>query len=202
MIPGILVVDDDLPFRGLVVEIISSEGYRVLEADSSEEALTVLSREEIDLVLTDLRMPGLSGIELARRVRSSARAPAVIIMTAYGTIPQAVEAMQAGVADYLTKPLESPAALRQLIRRILGERSEFAGASGESLSPDPEVLEILSLVDRAATTNATILITEAGGYLLVVLHEDLGNGTLLAGSQQRVLMGGDIAVTLNVTLHT
>jgi len=163
MIPTVLVVDDDLAFRGLVVEIIKSEGYRLLEAASSEEALTVLAREVVDLVLTDQRMPGLSGIELARRARTSARAPAVIVMTAYGTIPQAVEAMQAGVADYLTKPLESPAALRQLIRRVLGERAESGHPDGEFLSRDPEVLELLALVDRAAATDATVLITGDSG---------------------------------------
>jgi DNA-binding NtrC family response regulator len=163
MTPAILVVDDDLAFRGLVVEIIGSQSYRLHEAGSAEEALAILSREEIDLVLTDQRMPGLSGIDLARRVRSSARAPSVIVMTAYGTIPQAVEAMQAGATDYLTKPLESPAALRQLVRRVLGERQEADAASGEFLSRDPAMLEILSLVDRAATTDATILINGESG---------------------------------------
>jgi len=159
----ILVVDDDPPFRGLVAEILRSDDYCVLECGSGEEALQALTEEKIDLVISDQRMPGLSGIELTRRVRSSAQAPAVIVMTAYGTIPQAVEAMQAGVADYLTKPLESPQALRQLVRRVLGERGSSLTSSNEFLSRDPEVLEILSLVDRAAATDATVLITGESG---------------------------------------
>lgn len=163
MSPTILVVDDDEAFRGLVVEILASEGYRVLEAGSAEAALGVLSGTAVDLVLTDQRMPGITGVELARRARTSASPPEVIIMTAYGTIAQAVEAMQSGVADYLTKPLESPAALRQLVRRALGDRSEAQPSGREFLSRDPRVLEILSVIDRAAATNATILLTGESG---------------------------------------
>jgi len=163
MTATILVVDDDHAFRGLVVEIIGSEGYRVLETDNAEAALEILSDRRIDLVLTDQRMPGMTGVELARRVRSSAHPPEVVVMTAYGTIAQAVEAMQSGVADYLTKPLESPEALRRLVRRVLGDRVESQPATGDFLSRDPRVLEILSVVDRAATTDATILLTGESG---------------------------------------
>ena len=163
MTPTILVVDDDHAFRGLVVDIIGSEGYRVLEADNAESALDILSSTTVDLVLTDQRMPGITGVELARRARSSAHPPEVIVMTAYGTIAQAVEAMQSGVADYLTKPLESPSAVRQLIRRVLGDRIEAQPSIGEFLTRDPRVLEILSVLDRAAATDATILITGESG---------------------------------------
>jgi len=161
--PAVLVVDDDRGFRELVVEIIGSEGYRVLEAASAEAALEILAANEIDLVLTDQRMPGLDGVELARRVRSSAHPPEVIVMTAYGTIAEAVNAMQSGVADYLTKPLESPAALRRLVRRVLGERPSATPASHDFLSRDPRVLELLTVLDRAAATDATVLITGESG---------------------------------------
>ena len=163
MTPTVLVVDDDRAFRELVVEIIGSEGYRVLEAASAEAALEILAADEIDLVLTDQRMPGLDGVELARRVRSSARPPEVVVMTAYGTIAEAVTAMQSGVADYLTKPLESPAALRRLVRRVLGERPSATPASHDFLSRDPRVLELLTVLDRTAATDATVLITGESG---------------------------------------
>jgi DNA-binding NtrC family response regulator len=163
MTQTILVVDDDRAFRELIVEIISSEGYRVLEADNAETALDRLSSTEVDLVLTDQRMPGMDGVELARRVRTSAHPPEVVVMTAYGTIAQAVEAMQSGVADYLTKPLESPSALRRLVRRVLGERNEIPPPSGDFLTRAPRVLEMLSVLDRAAVTDATILITGESG---------------------------------------
>jgi DNA-binding NtrC family response regulator len=163
MTPTILVVDDDRSFRELVVDILSSEGYRLLQAEHADQAIEQLAAEDIDLVLTDQRMPRLSGLELARRVRSAAHPPAVVLMTAYGTIPEAVEAMRLGVSDYLTKPLESPAALRQLVRKLVGERAESTASTGEFLSRDPEILEMLALVDRAAATDATILITGESG---------------------------------------
>lgn len=163
MPPTILVVDDDDAFRELLVDILRPEGYRVLEAASAEEALELASRERADLVLTDQRMPGMDGIELVRRLRAAADPPAIVVMTAYGTIPQAVEAVRLGAADYLTKPLESPAALRQLVRRVLGERSRPRDEVGEFLTRDPATLEMLTLADRAAATDATVLIVGESG---------------------------------------
>ena len=158
----VLVVDDDDAFRGLVVDILRAGGYRLLEAGDGGEALAILSETRVDLVLTDQRMPVLDGLELARRASRAAEPPSVIVMTAYGTIPDAVEAVHAGAADYLTKPLESPDALRRLVRRILGER-HAAQDSGEFLTRDPAVLEVLALADRAAATDATVLIVGESG---------------------------------------
>ena len=87
------------------------------------------------------------------------RNTAVVLMTAYGTIPEAVEAVRSGVADYLTKPLESPAFLRQLVSRVVGERAQAADPAGEFLSRDPQTLEMLALLDRAAATDTTIRAT-------------------------------------------
>ena len=91
-------------------------------------------------------MPGLGGIELARRVRAASPASAVILMTAFGTIPDAVEALRLGVSDYLTKPLESPARLRALIRRVLGELPDEKNIDTQTfLSRDPRGLEMLAV---------------------------------------------------------
>lgn len=163
MITTVLVVDDDRAFRELVVDILASEGYRLLQASDGTEALRTVAVERVDLVLTDQRMPGLGGLELIRRLQVASDAPAVVLMTAYGTIPEAVEAVRLGALDYLTKPLESPAALRKSIRSLLGERARSGPIGDDFLSRDPEMLEMLALADRAAVTDATILITGESG---------------------------------------
>ena len=164
MTPTILVVDDDPAFRELVVEILASAGYLVRQVGSAEEALIELATEPVRLVLTDQQMPGLDGLELTRRVRAGSNPPAVVVMTAFGTIPQAVEAVRLGAADYITKPLESPAALRQLVRQVLGEATGVEeGGADLFLTRDPDTLATLALADRAAATDATVLITGASG---------------------------------------
>ncbi|RPH57335.1 sigma-54-dependent Fis family transcriptional regulator, partial [bacterium] len=159
----VLVVDDDAAFRELVVDILRPEGYRLLEAGSGEEALRVASREVPDLVVTDQKMPGLDGLELTRRLRASSHPPPVLLLTAYGTIPQAVEAVHLGAADYLTKPLESPEALRRAVRGVLGRRAARPATEEEFLTRDPATLEMLALADRAAATDATVLLTGESG---------------------------------------
>ena len=174
MIPTILVVDDDDAFRTLVVDILEGREYRLLEAADAEEALTILSHERVDLVLTDQQMPGIDGLELTRRVLAAADPPSVILMTAFGTIPNAMEAVRLGATDYLTKPLESPGALRDLVSRTLGER-ERPNDDGEFLTRDPLTLEMLTIADRTAVTDATVLITGESGTGKEVLAHRLHN---------------------------
>ncbi len=165
-LPRVLVVDDDDAFRESVVDMLSREGYRLQAVASAEEALELSAQGQVDLVLTDQRMPGMDGLELVRRLRASATPPAILLMTAYGTIPQAVEAVRSGACDYLTKPLESPQVLRAAIRRALGASRplapEAAGFDG-FLTRDPATLEVLALADRAAATDATVLILGESG---------------------------------------
>ncbi|HNU83491.1 MAG TPA: response regulator, partial [Thermoanaerobaculia bacterium] len=80
MIPTVLVVDDDDGFRALLLDILRLEGYRLLAAASAEQALSLLERDRADLVLTDRRLPGLDGLELARRLRAQPRPPVVVLV--------------------------------------------------------------------------------------------------------------------------
>jgi DNA-binding NtrC family response regulator len=155
----ILVADDEPTFRALLADILEQAGHEVVEVADGAAALAALERGGFDLVLSDQRMPRLDGLELLRRVRALASAPPFVMLTAYGTIPDAVEAVRLGAADYLTKPLPSPAALTAVVERVL------APAVGETsfVTGDPRVLELLETVDRVAARDVSILITGESG---------------------------------------
>ena len=151
----ILVADDEPSFRELLADILEGAGHEVVEARDGAEALAALERGQFDLVLADQRMPRMDGLELLRRSRQLAAPPQVVMLTAYGTIPEAVEAVRLGAADYLTKPLPSPAALLAAVGRLLAPE-EGAGAF---VTEDPTVKELLDLIDGSRPADATVLIT-------------------------------------------
>ena len=155
----ILVADDEPSFRELLADILEAAGHEVVEARDGEEALAALERGVYDLVLTDQRMPGIGGLELLRRIRQRAAPPPVVMLTAYGTIPEAVEAVRLGAADYLTKPLPSPAALLAAVDRLLVPEV----AAGPFVTEDPTLLELLDLVDTVARRDVAVLITGESG---------------------------------------
>lgn len=112
----ILVVDDEGANRYSVSKTLQKVGYMVSEAANGEEALDMITRQAFDVVLTDIRMPGIDGIELLRRIREQAPEVIVILMTAYATLGNAVEALRLGAHDYLIKP-SSSADIRQSVAR-------------------------------------------------------------------------------------
>ncbi|MDX2075618.1 MAG: response regulator transcription factor [bacterium] len=112
----VLVVDDEGANRYSVSKTLQKVGYVVSEAANGEEALEIIARQPFDVVLTDIRMPGLDGIELLRRIREQAPEIIVILMTAYATLGNAVEALRLGAHDYLIKP-SSSADIRQSVAR-------------------------------------------------------------------------------------
>ena len=171
----ILVVDDDEMMRSFLSTVLREEGYVVEEAGSGKQALENLHRSEFDLVVTDLRMPDLSGVEVireGRKVRPDAR---WIIVTAYGSIGSAVEAMQGGASDYLTKPFRDPDALRHVVRRVLREAEAETRISllseeiGRRFPPIEMIFlgegmaEVHRMVREVAPTTATVLVTGQSG---------------------------------------
>jgi DNA-binding NtrC family response regulator len=171
----ILIVDDDELMRSFLHTVLTEEGHKVAEAKSGREAFSALSREEFDLVVTDLRMPDLSGLDLMREGRTVRPDARWVIVTAYGSIGNAVEAMKAGASDYLTKPFHSPDELRHVIRRVLKEADAEARISllSEELGrrfPPAEMIflgkkmdEVHRLVREVAPTSASVLITGSSG---------------------------------------
>ncbi|MGV8038619.1 MAG: sigma-54-dependent transcriptional regulator [Thermoanaerobaculaceae bacterium] len=171
----ILVADDEPSFRELLADILEGAGHEVVTVRDGSEALAALERGAWDLVLTDQRMPRVDGLELLRRVNERASRPPVVMLTAFGTIPEAVEAVRLGAADYLTKPIASPAALLAVVNRLLAPQ-----APGETsfVTEAPALKEVLGLVDTVAPRDVTVFVTgESGtGKELVArrLHERSG----------------------------
>jgi two-component system, NtrC family, response regulator AtoC len=171
----ILVVEDDETFRGFLDTILSDEGYEVRTAFDGQEGLRLLRRETFDLVVSDLKLPGKSGLELFRETRQEICPPPFIFLTAFGRVDDAVAAMKDGAVDFLTKPLENPDMLLSLVRRTMAdlERSrvyvslkeaEAAGLPPEELVFAGEVMqEVRKLVHLVAVTEANVLICGESG---------------------------------------
>jgi DNA-binding NtrC family response regulator len=172
---SILVVDDEPTIRLLVTSILKDEGYAVTAAASGEEALQLTTRRYFHLVVTDLKMPGISGVELLGRLKHDNPDTAVILLTAFGTVEGAVEAMKKGACDYLLKPLANPDELRLAVRRALKEqrladeaaalRQAEAAAFpfGEIIARDPKMQAALDLARSVAPADATVLLTGETG---------------------------------------
>jgi DNA-binding NtrC family response regulator len=170
----ILVVDDEPAQRELVGGFLRKHGFDVVEAGGGKEAVARFNRDPFDLVLTDQRMPDLSGVEVLEAVRSTSPETAVVIMTAFGTIETAVSAIKAGAADYLSKPLNLDELLHRVhqvrerhslvaenreLREALAGRHRVEGIIGDS----GRMQEVLSLVRRVAPSDATVLIRGESG---------------------------------------
>jgi two-component system response regulator AtoC len=172
---SILVVDDEPAMRLLLSSILKDEGYEVAAAATGEEALQLVARQHFRLVITDLKMPGISGLELLSRIKRDDPETAVILLTAFGSVEGAVEAMRQGAAHYLLKPLANPDELRLVVRRVLEERrladeaatlrqaSEAVFPFGQIITEDPKMRTVLDLARSVASTDATVLITGETG---------------------------------------
>src|SRR4030042_7114343 len=114
----ILVVDDEPSMRTTLSILLKREGYQVSQAGDGVEAIKMLEPGEYDMVLTDLKMEGVDGIELLRHVRAAAPQTEVLIFTAYGTIATAVEAMKLGAYDYIGKPFDEEELLLKVARAL------------------------------------------------------------------------------------
>jgi two-component system NtrC family response regulator len=170
----VLVVDDEPAQRELLGGFLARHGYEVVTAADGRSALARFEQDPFDAVLLDQKMPDLSGLEVLAQVRRRSPETGVIIMTAYGTIETAVQAIKAGAADYLQKPLQLDELLHRLrqvcerrqlltenreLRAALAERHRIEGIIGES----GPMQEVLSLVRRVAPTDATVLIRGESG---------------------------------------
>jgi DNA-binding NtrC family response regulator len=117
----ILIVDDEEGVRDGLRELLKDEGYAAICAENGEEALKILRREHVDLILTDMRMPGMSGIDLLKKVHEINEDLGVIILTGYGEIESYIEAMSFGAMEYVSKPFKANE-LKFIVNKILQEK--------------------------------------------------------------------------------
>ncbi|GAH53781.1 unnamed protein product, partial [marine sediment metagenome] len=170
MYPGrILLVDDESHVLELLSVALEDEGYRILTANNGRKALDQLKKEEPQVVLLDIRMPDLDGVEVLRQIKEINKATSVIMMTAYGAMDTVVKAMQLGAYDYLTKPLDLKK-VKVLIRRALEAQEltrEIASLRSELkekyqlekvVGKHPKMLEVYKMIGRVMDNKATVLI--------------------------------------------
>ncbi len=170
----ILVIDDERNIRTGLQAALELDGYEVLLAADGKEGLDIALHSDIDLVITDLRMPGVSGEEVLRRVCSETPGIPVIVLTGHGTVESAVDAMRSGAYDFLTKPLNLDR-LSLLVRRALQSRElslqnrelerEIAGKKSfeHIIGKSQAMLRVFDVVKRVASTKASVLITGESG---------------------------------------
>lgn len=156
----VLVVDDDRHLLEALCATLELAGISVLGASDGASALELLAARDVGLVISDVGMAPMDGLALLAEVRRRRPEVPVALMTAYGLVEQAVEAMRAGAADYLSKPIEAEA-LVALANRLLTVPSE-AAPSG-FIAEDPRTLEVLNLATRVAKSSATVLLTGESG---------------------------------------
>jgi DNA-binding NtrC family response regulator len=188
---GILIVDDEFSVRDCLLNWFRKDGFRTATAENATAALRKLQEETWDIVLLDIKMPGMDGIELQRRIHEIDPDIVVIMLTAYASAETAVQALKQGAFDYVTKPID-PDALSHLVRNALEQRrpkaeseqpraeteppSQLGGIIGES----PLMLEVLDLIRSVAPTDTTVLIHgESGTGKQLVAH------AIHAGSNRR-----------------
>jgi DNA-binding NtrC family response regulator len=167
----ILIVEDDGTFRGLLTAILEDAGHRVTQAADGAAGLALLRQRPFDLVLSDLKMPKMGGVELFRANRALPASPPFVLLTAFGTVEEAVAAIKDGVSDFLTKPLKDPASLRDLVDRLLDEHHlpvpdehELSGLPPlDILFAGTAMLEVRRLAGEVAATEATVLIGGESG---------------------------------------
>ena len=171
---GVLIVDDQEMVRGICREVVESLGYQPFQAEAGPQALEIIEQHPVDIVIADIKMPGMSGIELLERIKAGNPRIEVIIMTGYASVPSAVQAMKLGAADYIVKPFSSEEMKLLLARlaetldlkdenRYLRERLRSRHSLGRLVGQSQQMQQVFKLIQRVAASRAPILIRGESG---------------------------------------
>jgi DNA-binding NtrC family response regulator len=156
---SILVVDDEKSQREILEMILSGEGYDVTTASSGEAAMKFVADRHFDLVLTDLKMTGMTGLDLLKELTDFDKSIIVILLTAHGTVDSAVDALRLGAFDYLQKPFEREKLLETISRAL----KKLSTIDAEIVSESPEMDKVKKLILKVAHSNSTVLIRGESG---------------------------------------
>jgi DNA-binding NtrC family response regulator len=170
----ILIADDETSIRETIAEFLSSEGFDTLTASDGKEALEIIKNGSIDILISDVRMPGMDGIELIKQVNTYASDTLVILMTAFASVETAIQALRSGAADYMLKPLdldelylritailERQSLIREnkYMREVIDRSFNFSFIIGES----PAMKSMYRMIDKVSPTKSTVLVTGPSG---------------------------------------
>jgi len=170
----ILIVDDEKNYPPILSAVLEEEGYETLTAYNGHAALDILEEADVDLVLTDMKMPAMDGIQLLERIKAMDMDLPVIMMTAHGTVEKAVEAMQKGAYNYILKPfdnerlviyVEKAVAMYRVVKenRYLRHEVESQYSFGNIIGKSPSMQAIFETIRKVAPTSATVLIEGESG---------------------------------------
>jgi DNA-binding NtrC family response regulator len=166
---SILIVDDDLNVLEVLEARLQSAGFNTFKAENGRDALRLIKDNKIDLLISDMKMPGMSGMEVLSKARSLQPGLPIIFLTAYGTIPDAVKAVKAGAVDYLAKPFDGRELVFKL-RKVLEDAPQLGGADDDDsvlkdidLTASPRMKELYALVKKVAKSDVSVLILGDSG---------------------------------------
>ena len=168
MTDRILIVDDESTFREMFVRFLGDEGFDCAGAPDGETALDMLGRQTYDIVFSDINMPGMSGIELQRRLMAAGRPMAIVFITGHGDVPMSVKAMKAGAVDFLLKPFDDEALLAAIDRAIARDR--------DRLREHQELEGLRARYDRLTPRQQQVFAWVATGLLNKQIAAQLGTG--------------------------
>ncbi len=207
MKPHILITDDDDVSCQLFAEVLAGEGYHVTQAHSGEEALAQIGDQAHSLLLVDVRMPGMTGLELTRIVRKKNPSLPIVVMTAFGSIETAFEAIREGAYDYISKPMNLEE-LKKIVSRALAQSTLCSQAANGGPEPDeaeqleavigrsPAMVEVYKTVARVAPTKSTVLILGESGTGKEVIARAIHNHSPRAAQPFVAVDCGSLTETL------